>query len=89
MVTPAELFLSVQRALLGVTPSALCAVACGWQKHRITLRFIFDDPIIPDDDDAALIPASNPRLFQEVSGLPPYFLIFCVFCTYAIMDLSN
>lgn len=48
----AELLLSLQGALVGVVPTSLRAVTCDWDETRITLRYIFDGPVDPDDADA-------------------------------------
>ena len=44
-----ELLLSLQRALVGVVPTALRAVTCDWAEAKITIRYIFDGPIRSDD----------------------------------------
>jgi hypothetical protein len=50
MIERSDVLLSVQRALLGAVPSSLRGVACGWNDKQITLRFIFDGPIDPDEE---------------------------------------
>ena len=45
------LLLSVQRALSGLVPSSLRAVACGWNENEIILRFVFDGPIDAEDEE--------------------------------------
>jgi hypothetical protein len=52
VVDHASLLLSTQRALLGVVPGALRAVACACDGGRLQLRFIFDGPIDPDDRES-------------------------------------
>lgn len=50
----ADLLLSLQGALLGVVPASLRAVTCDWAETRITLRYIFDGPVHPDDADGMM-----------------------------------
>lgn len=50
MIERSDVLLSVQRALLGEVPSSLRGVACGWNDKLITLRFIFDGPINPNEE---------------------------------------
>lgn len=45
----AEVLLSLQGALVGVVPASLRAVTCDWAETKITLRYIFDGPVHPDD----------------------------------------
>lgn len=46
-----ELLLSLQRALIGAVPASLRAVTCDWDETTVTLRYIFDGPVQPDDKD--------------------------------------
>ncbi len=50
-----RLLLSVQRAILGVVPAALREVSCGWRGTEITVRFVFDGEIEPDDQEGVMI----------------------------------
>ncbi len=54
-----KLLLSVQRALLGAVSPSLREVSCGWQDHKISLRFVFDGKILETDREAAHIVGSE------------------------------
>ncbi len=54
-----KLLLSLQRALLGAVSPALREVSCGWQDHKISLRFVFDGKILETDREAAHIVGSE------------------------------
>ena len=47
----AELLLSLQRALVGAVPASLRAVTCDWTETAIVLRYIFDGPVDPFDEE--------------------------------------
>jgi hypothetical protein len=62
----AELLLSLQRALVGSVPASLRAVTCDWAEASITLRYVFDGPISPDDEDSIRAVGA-----EVVSDFPP------------------
>ena len=62
----AELLLSLQRALVGAVPASLRAVTCDWTETTITLRYIFDGPVDPfDEEDMRVVGA------EVISDFPP------------------
>ena len=87
-VLRAELLLSLQRALVGAVPASLRAVTCDWDEAKITLRFVFDGPVDPDDEEgmravgAEVIADFPPHvaLDEQIvradhpAGLTPHFL---------------
>ena len=66
----AELLLSLQRALVGVVPASLRAVTCDWAEAKITLRYIFDGPMAPDDEESMRVVGA-----EVVSDFPPHMAL--------------